>query len=222
MSSRRAPYLLGMIALSLPLLGATPLRFLPGSAMPYRVSADEGSVDWQRMDRLSGLARRIDSNAKSWSAVAFRLESAGQAEFGPLTAKDRYWLGSAWWALHQPDHIRHPDWAIDARLNPDLVLRHLEGGNCDSSANGHAALLNALGVPTIPVYGYHHGAREGHVWTMSDVGGRPMLADVHLARGMAPVWRPRPEDVMATSSTEAAVTFMRLRTPDNPNQRGYR
>jgi hypothetical protein len=55
---------------------------------------------------------------------------------------------------------------------------------------------------------------------MSDVDGRPMLADVHLTRNPWGVWRPRPEDVMSVPTREAARTFLRYRSPDNPAQSG--
>jgi hypothetical protein len=57
---------------------------------------------------------------------------------------------------------------------------------------------------------------------MSDVAGRPMLADIHLARDPDGNWSPRPQDVMSEPTREAADAFLRLRTPDNGEQAGIR
>jgi hypothetical protein len=228
MSARRALLGLGMVGLSVLLFGAHPAQPLPGRARPYFLTPTVApyariapSPDWSRLDRLSGLAARTAIDARDWDFVARKLRRTAEREVGTLSAMDRYWLGSAWWAMHQPArHVRHPSWAPDTRFSPEIALAHREGGNCESSSNGHAALLNALGVPTLPVYGYHWGAREGHVWTVSDVDGRPMLADVHLTRSSGAVWRPAAKDVMAVPTADAARAFLRRRSPDNPAQAG--
>lgn len=221
MLARRFLFLSGILALSFMLLGAKPMQVLPGEAQPYGRYTAPLAVDPVRQQEISALAARISAPRGSWTSIARRLEAVATRKLGPLDAMDRYWLGSAWWATHQPArHLTRPVWAPKTQAEPDLVLAHPEGGNCESSANGHAALLTALGVPTLPVYGYHHGARESHVWTMSDVAGHPMLADIHLARDPDGVWTPRSQDVMAEPTREAAETFLRLRTPDNGEQAG--
>lgn len=221
MFARRVLFLSGILALSLMLLGAQPMRVLPGEVRPYGWSTFAVERNDARLQSISAVAARITVPRTDWSDIAARLEAVATQELGPLDAMDRYWLGSAWWAIHQPArHLTRPAWAPKVSVDPNLALAHPEGGNCESSANGHAALLNALGVPTVPVYGYHRGARESHVWTMSDVDGRPMLADVHLARDPDGLWTPRAQDVMSEPTREAARTFLRLRTPDNRDQLG--
>lgn len=221
MFARRVLFLSGILALSLMLLGAQPMRPMPGEALPYGVSGVTGVRNDARLQQISTLAARISVSHDKWASIASRLETAATEELGPLNAMDRYWLGSAWWAIHQPSqHLTRPAWAPKVSIDPNLALAHPEGGNCESSANGHAALLNALGVPTVPVYGYHLGAKESHVWTMSDVDGRPMMADVHLARDPDGIWTPRAQDVMSEPSREAALAFLRVRVPDNSGQFG--
>lgn len=221
MLARRFLFLSGILALSLMMLGAIPMRPLPGNARPYRSDSPAIRADFARQEAIAELAAGVSAPYQNWEAIAAALEARAERELGPLSPMDRYWLGSAWWGTHQPErHLTRPRWAPRTAADPALVLRHPEGGNCESSSNGHAALLNALGVPTVPVYGYHFGARESHVWTMSDVDGSLMLADVHLARNSEGVWKPKARDVMAEPTREAAEAFLRLRKPDNAAQAG--
>ncbi|AIE85621.1 hypothetical protein [Fimbriimonas ginsengisoli] len=180
--------------------------------------------DWDRLDRLTGIARSVDLTCRSWRTVADSLRIEAVKEMGALTPTDLYWLGSAWWAFHEPAcHLRYPRWAADTARQPNLALLHPEGGNCESSANGHAALLSYLGVPSRTVYGKLMPSGEGHVWTISDVDGVPLAADVHLARAtewertMNMPWRPSPAQIQLPSGFQEALRFTRLHRPDDPS-----
>jgi hypothetical protein len=195
-----------------------------GRAAALAPGEDLGLADWDRLDRLTEVARNCEIRADDWRLVARRLETEGRRVLGRLTMTDAYWLGTAWWAFHQPSrHLHYPAWAPKSVLDPNVALRHAEGGNCESSANGHAALLAFLGVPSRTVYGHLLPSGEGHVWTISDVDGVPMAADVHVARpdeetrrfGLP--WRPSPAQIQTTASYAEALRFAVLHRPENPN-----
>lgn len=200
-----------------------------GSALPFRPGSPRDPIDVARAIRVQEFARICSVKGKTWAQVGDRLRREAEAALGPLSEYDRYWLGTSWWAFHQPlTHIHYPRWAERCRIDPDLPLRHPEGGNCESSAIGHAMLLQYLGIPSRPVYGRLMPEDEGHVWTVSDVDGRPFLADVHLARatqaersGREP-WKPTTAQVMKRADYHSAKRFGAFHTPEQSELSGLK
>jgi len=200
-----------------------------GTATPWRSEESLAApIDEDRLDLLSRFAKSFRPKGDRWREIGASLRDQADRAVGPLSAMDLYWIGSAWWAANQPArHLRHPDWAPRTRRNPDLALLHPEGGNCESSANAHAALLTAMGVPSRPVYGRHVPDREGHVWVVSDVDGRPYFSDVHVARTRtvwerSPVtpWYPSEEHVQVRAGAGAVLTFLRDHLPEREADQG--
>lgn len=197
-----------------------------GYARPIDSHVRSAPRDEVRMDRLTETARQVGFEP-TLEGAARKLRAAAESELGPLSGFDRFWLGTAWWAFHQPaTHTNYPSWAPDVRHDPNLALRHPEGGNCESSANAHAALLSFLEVPSKAVYGHYGPKREGHVWTISDVDGLPLSADVHLARATLAerrgeaTWRPSTLQIQVDSNLEGARTFLRKHRPEDVRMTG--
>lgn len=230
----KAPFAPRMLGLTLPVawvflrgpvgiddMGCVPRLHPVGKAIAISWSDPGIQPDWSRLDQVATLARGCNPASSTWSSVANSLRSAARC-LGPLSQRETYWLGTSWWAYHQPArHLKYPNWAPESVVEPELALRHPEGGNCESSANGHAALLTYLGIPSRTVYGRLLPSGEGHVWTISDIDGRPLAADVHLARAtpferFRPiVWRPSPAQVMLTGSYEEAMRFEHVHSPED-------
>lgn len=217
------------------LLNCDRIQPLVGEAKPIHPSERSApEPDWDRLDQISRFAKRTkildrDLRPTRWEVVGKQLLVRAETELGELNSMDRYWLGNSWWAAHQPiKHVRYPKWAPMSQRDPNLALRHPLGGNCESSANGHAALMNYLGVPSRPIYGFHLGDKEGHVWVLSDVEGRPLFSDVHVARMRTQAerdsdtpWRPSPVNVQVRANAADLSAFLSLHEPHNPLERGF-
>lgn len=194
---------------------------LVGQARALSLSQVAPPPDWDRLDALSDFARDMCVSGRTTKAIGREIVDKAAARLGPLSPLDRYWLGTAWWVFHQPpEHIHFPKWAPRAVLEPEIALRHPEGGNCESSANFQSALLTAMGVPSRAVYGDYTPTGEGHVWVMSDVSGAPMLSDAHVARAKEEdrtshvEWHPDPTLVQISPSAQGLLVFLRKHRPD--------
>lgn len=176
-------------------------------------------IDWRRLDTISEVAKRVPVGS-TWDAVADALGAAEARAVGPLSALDRYWAASAWWAAHQPvEHVDWVPWADQAARDPQSILNHLDDpGNCVTSATGHIALLRRLGVAATKVSGLDQCGR-GHRWVRCEVGGMSLFADVHNAR-MHPFdretdapWRPSPHEIEVQPTLLGVLDFLQWHHP---------